>query len=68
MPKHDVYATLPNALLGKMDAYFDIYQDGKKLSTITISKESIEWYPKNAKQPYKMSWSKFDKMIKGSNN
>ena len=64
MPTHDVYATLPNALMGKKDAFFDIYQDGKKLGTITISKGSIEWYPKNAKQPYKLTWSAFDKMIK----
>ncbi len=50
MPKHDVYATLPNALLGKKDAFFDIYKDGEKCGTIMISKGSIEWYPKNAKK------------------
>jgi hypothetical protein len=59
-----VYATLPNALLGKMDAFFDIYQGGKKLGKIAISKGSIDWYPKNAKHPYTFSWSEFDKMIK----
>ncbi len=64
MPTHDVYATLPYALLGKKDAFFVIYQDKKKLGTITISKGSIEWYPKNAKQAYTFSWSEFDKMIK----
>ena len=64
MPIHDVYGTLPFALLGKKDAYFEIYEDGKKLGTITISKGSIEWYPKNAKQPYEFSWGEFDKMIK----
>jgi hypothetical protein len=48
MPTHDVYATLPYALLGKKDAFFVIYQDKKKLGTITISKGLIE----------------FDKMIK----
>ena len=67
MAKHDVYATLPNALMGKKDAFFDIFQDGEKLGTITISKGSIEWYPKNSKQPYKMTWSKFDKMCKEFN-
>ncbi len=65
MPKHNVYLTLPNAELGKSDAVFDIYQDGKKLGTITISKGSIEWYPNIAKQPYSLSWSQFDKMMKG---
>ena len=64
MPTHDVYGTLPFALLGKKDAFFEIYQDGKKLGTITISKGSIEWYSKNAKLPYSLSWGEFDKMIK----
>jgi len=48
------------------DAVFSIYQNGRKLGTITISKGSIEWYPKNAKYPYTLSWSQFDKMIKKS--
>lgn len=65
MPTHDVYVTLPNALMGKKDAFFDIYKDGKKLGTITISKGSIEWYPKNTKkQVYSLSWSAFDKMMR----
>jgi hypothetical protein len=64
MAKHNVYVSLPSAELGKKDAFFDIYKDDKKLGTITISKGSIEWYPTNAKKPYKISWSNFDKMIK----
>ena len=64
MAKHDVYGTLPFALLGKKDAFFEIYRDGEKLGTITISKGSIEWYAKNSKVPYSFTWSQFDKMIK----
>ena len=64
MPTHDVYGTLPFALLGKKDAFFEIYQDGKKLGTITISQGNIQWYPRNAKKPYTIGWSHFDKMIK----
>ncbi len=64
MAKHNVYVNLPDAELRNSDAYFSIYQNGKKLGTITISKGSIEWYPKSAKQPYNMSWTQFDKMIK----
>lgn len=63
MPTHDVYATLPNALMGKKDAFFDIYEDGKKLGTITISKGSIEWYPAKAKNPVKKTWKQFDLLM-----
>ncbi len=65
MAKHNVYVTLPNAELGKSDAVFTIYQDDKKLGTITISKGSIEWYPNRAKQPYSLNWTQFDKLMKG---
>jgi len=64
MPKHDVYGTLPYALIGKQDAFFEVYQGGEKLGKITISKGAIEWYSKNAKKPYKFTWIQFDKMIK----
>jgi hypothetical protein len=64
MAKHNVYVNLPWRELGKVDAQFNIYQDEKKLGTITISKGSVEWYPKNSKKPYKIGWSHFDKMIK----
>ena len=64
MPKHDVYGTLPFSLLGKKDAVFVIYEDDKKLGTITMSKGSIEWYPKNAKKGFTFLWEEFDKMIK----
>ncbi len=64
MPTHDVYATLPHALMGKKDAFFEIYQDGKKFGTITISKGSIEWYPKNKRKPLQLSWTDFDRMFK----
>ncbi len=58
--------TLPNAELVNSDAVFSIYQNGRKLGTITISKGSIEWFPRNFKHPYSSSWAQFDKMIKKS--
>lgn len=63
MPKHNVIATLPGATMGKKDAFFDIYKDGKKLGTITISKGAIEWYPASAKQPIKLTWTQFDRLL-----
>lgn len=64
MATHNVYVNLPWRELGKSDALFEIFRDGEKLGKITISKGALEWYPSNAKQPYRMSWSSFDKMIK----
>jgi len=50
--------------LGKVDARFFVYEDGKKLGEITISRGAIEYYSANSPKPVKMSWSKFDRVMK----
>jgi len=55
---------LPERELGKVDARFFVYEDGKKLGEITISRGAIEYYSANSPKPVKMSWSKFDRVMK----
>lgn len=64
MAKHNIFFELPSVELGKVDAKFHIKKDGKQFGTITISKGDLEWYPNNAKKPYKISWTAFDKIVK----
>jgi hypothetical protein len=64
MPIHNVHISLPWRELGNSDVVFTVYQDGEKLGTITVSKGAIEWYPSKAKNPYKMDWGRFDKILR----
>lgn len=64
MAKHNVYVDLPWRELGKTDLKVQIYENDELLGTITISKGAIEWYPRNAKKPYKMRWSRFNRIIR----
>ena len=64
MPSHNVRFTLPERELGKVDARFDIYEDGKKLGQITISKGNLEYFPASTPKPITMTWSKFDKVMR----
>ena len=64
MPVHNVYLSLPSREIGLSDVIVEIFEDQEKFGTITISKGAIEWYPANAKKPYKMEWEQFDRMIK----
>ena len=64
MAKHNLYFELPKREIGKTDVLFHVYKDSEKFGSITISKGNLEWYPKNAKNPYKVSWSAFDRMIR----
>jgi hypothetical protein len=64
MPKHNVYFSMPKRELGKTDIIIEVFGDDDRMGKITISKGAIEWYPANAKKPYKMEWSQFDRAIK----
>lgn len=64
MAKHNVHINLPWREIGKADVEFQILKDSEIFGKIKISKGDIEWYSKNAKRPYKISWTNFDKMIK----
>lgn len=64
MAKHNVYVNLPWRELGKADALFDVFTNGRKAGKITISRGAIEWYPANAKRPYTLTWKQFDQAIK----
>ncbi|HEY4653235.1 MAG TPA: hypothetical protein VIH22_01910 [Cyclobacteriaceae bacterium] len=64
MARHNVFFNLPQRELGKVDALFYVYSDDRKTGTLTISKGAIEWYPANAKTPYKLSWKQFDQAIR----
>ncbi len=66
MAKHDVSITLPERWLGKADAEFKIYQDGKLLGKLAVSNGSIVWWPTGTTYGYKMSWGKFNDMMKAN--
>lgn len=64
MAKHNIYVNLPWSELSNSDALLDIYTNNQKVGTITISKGAFEWYPKNARRPYRLTWRQFDAAIK----
>jgi len=64
MAIHTVYFNLPPRELGNSDIIIQVFSDEEKFGTVTISKGALEWYPANAKNPYKMGWVRFDRAIK----
>lgn len=64
MAKHEVSITLPKRWLGKADTELGIYQDGKLLGTLAISNGSLVWWPNGTTYGHKMSWGRFDQMMK----
>jgi hypothetical protein len=64
MAAHNVFFNLPRRELGNSDVVIEVFNDEEKFGTVTISKGALEWYPANAKNPYKLSWIRFDRAIK----
>ena len=64
MAKHNVSFSLPKRELGKSDIIIEVFSDDERLGKVTISKGALEWYPANAKKPYKLEWSQFDRAIR----
>jgi hypothetical protein len=68
MATHNIYFSLPERELGKADANFYIYKNQEKLGQITLSKGGMDYYPNKRKRPIKISWSKFDELVRQFEN
>ncbi len=68
MATHKLSFELPEHEIGKQDAIFHVYQDGEKFGTLKISKGALEWFPRSHKNPYKLSWKRFDNVITNKEN
>ncbi len=64
MAKHNVYLNLPTREIGKVDALLYIYSDDELLGTIKVSKGGLDYSPSKKKGPIKISWAKFDQLLK----
>lgn len=59
MPRHRIEMYQPRKAMLHSDVSFEIYSDGKKLGTMTISKGSIDWWPKRRRSGKRISWERF---------
>lgn len=63
MATHNVSFTLPERALGKADIVFEVKKDKKKLGELRVSNGSAVWFPKSAKQGYRMGWSEMSEFF-----
>jgi hypothetical protein len=66
MATHNVFFRMPRRELGNSDIVVEIFSGDEMFGTVTISKGALEWYPANAKNPYKLGWIRFDRAIKAA--
>ncbi len=66
MAKHDVVFTVPWRSLGNADIRFRVKRANKKWGELLVSKGAIVWYPKGKQYGFKLSWAKFDQVMRGN--
>ena len=64
MPKHEVTVDMPPRPLQRQDVSFKVKRDGATFGTLKVSNGSVVWFPFGTTYGCKMSWAKFDAMMK----
>ena len=65
---HKVTFDVPRRDLGREDIVFVVHKDDKRFGTLLISKGAVEWRPTNKVYRRKISWDKFDQLMRQSGN
>ena len=63
---HKVTFKLPRRPLGREDIVFIVKKDDRRFGTLLISKGALEWRPTNKVYRRKVSWDKFDQIMRES--
>ena len=61
---HKVTFSVPERSLGREDIEFVVMRDGARFGTLLVSKGAVEWRPTNKVYRRKLSWSKFDQLMR----
>jgi hypothetical protein len=65
---HKVTFDLPKRELGREDIVFVVHKNDKRFGTLLISKGAVEWRPTNKVYRRKISWDKFDQLMREIGN
>lgn len=63
---HKVTFDLPKRMLGREDVEFVVEKDGLRFGTLLVSKGAVEWRPTNKVYRRRLSWDRFDQLMRES--
>ncbi len=61
---NDVEFSIPRRKLGRSDIEFLVKRNGAVLGTLKVSNGSLVWFPRKTTVGYRMTWHKFDSVMK----
>jgi hypothetical protein len=60
MPSHKVEMKIPTTkMVQHADVVFEVHDDDGKLGELRVSQGGVDWYPRGAHIPAKLSWEQF---------
>jgi hypothetical protein len=60
MPSHKVEMKIPTTkMVQHADVVFEVDDDEGKLGELRVSQGGVDWYPRGAQIPAKLSWEQF---------
>ena len=65
---HKVTFNVPTRELGREDIVFVVLKDERRFGTLLVSKGAVEWRPTNKKYRRKISWDRFDQLMREIGN
>ena len=63
---HKVTFALPKRSLGREDIEFVVKKDGVRFGTLLVSKGAVEWRPTNKVYRRRLSWDRFDQLMRAT--
>ena len=66
MPTHKLEIALPPKVILNSDVVIDVHSDDAKLGELRISRGSIDWVPGKRQTTFRLSWERFDEVMRES--
>jgi len=66
MPSHKLEISLPPKVILNSDVVIDVQSDDAKLGELRISRGSIDWIPGKHQASFRLSWERFDEVMRES--
>lgn len=63
---YDVLFSMPERTLGRSDVEFIVKSRNAVLGTLKISKGTLVWFPSGAKTGHRMTWTRFDELMRSA--
>jgi hypothetical protein len=64
MPSHLVEMKIPTTkVVQHADVVFEVFDDDGKLGELRVSQGGVDWYPRGAQIPAKLSWEQLARVM-----